>query len=98
MVVVVGAGGSGGRGGGMVVVVVVVLVVVGTRGRFVDEVDTPLVVCKVDIIDLHPLHLVRLLLQHKDVVVEVLLQTLVGVVNAKLLEAVYGEALETKNI
>ena len=61
----------------------------GPRPHLLDEVDAGLQVhAKVDELPLDALLLVLLLLQHEHVVVEELLQLLIGEVDAELLEAV----------
>jgi hypothetical protein len=60
------------------------------RAYAFDEVETPLVVVEGDGVPiLETLRFVFLLLEHEDVVVEVLLERLVGEVDAQLLEAVF---------
>ena len=59
-----------------------------------DEVDGGLVVLEVDVVPGDALLAVFLLLQLEDVLVEEVLQRLVGVVDAQLLEAVDLEVLQ----
>mmetsp|Transcript_6207 Transcript_6207/g.11770 ORF Transcript_6207/g.11770 Transcript_6207/m.11770 type:complete len:328 (-) Transcript_6207:1073-2056(-) len=65
---------------------------------FLDKIDTLLVVSKVDSFHADILLGIRLLLENENVLVEMLLKFLVGIIDAQLLEAVLLEALEPKNI
>src|SRR4051812_37000854 len=63
-----------------------------------DEVDTWLVVGEIDESPVDLLADVLFLLELEDMLVELLLQLLVGIVDAELLERVLGEVLEAVNI
>ena len=63
-----------------------------------DEVDAGLVVVEVDHLPLDPLLDILLLLQLEHVLVELLLQLLVGVVDTELLEGIRLESLEAVNV
>ena len=63
-----------------------------------DQVDAGLVVVEVDHLPLDPLLDVLLLLQLEHVHVELLLQLLVGVVNAELLKGVHLKSLKAVDV
>jgi len=64
----------------------------------VDEVEHVLVVGEGDELPQDPLPLVLVLLELEDVPVELLLERLVGVVDAELLEVVLLECLEAEDV
>ena len=64
-----------------------------------DEVNSRLEVkAKVDKVPINPFLSVFLLLFHKHVVVEELLQTFIGIVDAELLKGIHCEDLKTSNV
>jgi hypothetical protein len=68
------------------------------RRHLLDEVDAGLVVAVVDLRETDLLAGVLVLLEPKDVLVEVGLELLVGVVDAELLEGVHFEVLKSKDV
>ena len=68
-----------------------------SRGLGGDEVDGGLVVLEVDVLPADLLLGVLLLLQLEDVLVEEVLQRLVGIVDAQLLKAVVVEVLQEED-
>ena len=67
-------------------------------GLLADEVNDGLIVPEGNAVPVESLARIFLLLKHKNVVVELALQPLVGVVDAQLLEAVGLQNLESENV
>lgn len=67
-------------------------------GALGNEIETGLVVVKLDLGPVDALLVVHVLLQFEDVLVEVELQLLVGIVDAELLKTVQRKVFKAKNI